>query len=68
MDLSILSTIIVLMLIEYIKGINMSELESIFWHVLGYAAIPTIFVIGFVGVFFVAVGILKVCGKTPVED
>jgi uncharacterized protein (TIGR02808 family) len=46
----------------------MSELESIFWHVLGYAAIPTIFVIGFVGVFFVAVGVLKAFGKTPIED
>ena len=46
----------------------MSELESIFWHVLGYLAIPSIFVIGFVGVFFAAVGILKAFGKTPIEE
>jgi len=46
----------------------MSELESIIWHVLGYMAIPTIFVAGFVGVFFVAVAILKLSGDTPVED
>ena len=42
----------------------MSELESIIWHVLGYMAMPTIFIGGFVGVFFVAVGILKVSGNT----
>ena len=46
----------------------MSELESIIWHVLGYAAMPTIFIGGFIGVFFVAVGILKLSGDTPVED
>jgi len=26
----------------------MSTLESIFWHILGYAAIPVILIIGFV--------------------
>lgn len=46
----------------------MSELESIIWHVLGYMAIPTIFIGGFIGVFFVAVAILKLSGDTPVED
>jgi uncharacterized protein (TIGR02808 family) len=25
----------------------MSTLESIFWHVLGYSAIPIIFIVGF---------------------
>jgi len=46
----------------------MSELESIIWHVLGYMAMPTIFVGGFVAVFLAAVAILKVSGDTPVED
>ncbi|WP_019612958.1 TIGR02808 family protein [Psychromonas ossibalaenae] len=46
----------------------MSELESIIWHTLGYLAMPTIFAAGFIGVFLVAVAILKVSGDTPVED
>lgn len=46
----------------------MSALESIIWHTLGYAAMPVIFIGGFVGVFFVAAGILKMTGNTPVED
>jgi len=46
----------------------MSELESIIWHVLGYMAMPTIFIVGFVAVFLAAVAILKVSGDTPVED
>jgi uncharacterized protein (TIGR02808 family) len=25
----------------------MSTLESIFWHILGYAAMPVIFIVGF---------------------
>ena len=28
----------------------MSTLESILWHILGYATMPFIFIIGFVGV------------------
>ena len=28
----------------------MSTLESIFWHVIGYATMPFIFIAGFVGV------------------
>ncbi|MBB1273629.1 MULTISPECIES: TIGR02808 family protein [Psychromonas] len=46
----------------------MSQLESIIWHVLGYMAMPTIFVAGFVAVFIGAVAILKISGDTPVED
>ena len=46
----------------------MSELESIIWHTLGYLAMPTIFIAGFVGVFLVAIAILKVFGETAVED
>lgn len=46
----------------------MSPLESIIWHILGYAAMPVIFLGGFVGVFVVAAGILKIAGKTPVEN
>jgi len=46
----------------------MSELESIIWHILGYMAMPTIFVIGFLAVFIAAVGILKLSGNKPVND
>ena len=46
----------------------MSELESMIWHVIGYSSMPFIFVGGFVAVFFVAIGILKMTGHTPVED
>ncbi|MEL0659164.1 MULTISPECIES: TIGR02808 family protein [Psychromonas] len=46
----------------------MSELESIIWHVLGYMAMPTIFIAGFCAVFIAAVGILKMSGDTPVKD
>ena len=28
----------------------MSTLESVFWHVVGYSAMPLIFITGFVGV------------------
>ncbi len=28
----------------------MSTLENIFWHILGYGAMPVIFLVGFVGV------------------
>lgn len=28
----------------------MSTLESIFWHVVGYSAMPFIFIVGFVAV------------------
>lgn len=46
----------------------MSQLESIIWHILGYMAMPAIFVGGFIAVFLVAVAILKVSGDTPVQD
>ncbi len=28
----------------------MSTFENIFWHILGYGAMPVIFLVGFVGV------------------
>jgi len=28
----------------------MSTLENIFWHVIGYSAMPVIFIVGFTGV------------------
>ena len=46
----------------------MSELESIIWHILGYSAMPFIFIGGFFGVFFLAAAILKLKGKYPVGD
>jgi len=46
----------------------MSALESIIWHILGYLAMPTIFIGGFVAVFLVAIVILKFLGETPVEE
>lgn len=46
----------------------MSNFESIFWHVLGFAAMPTILIGGFMGVFFIALGLLKLTGNKPVEN
>lgn len=46
----------------------MSELESVLWHILGYAAMPAIFAAGFIGVFFAAIVILKISGATPIKD
>jgi len=37
----------------------MSTLESIFWHVLGYMAMPFIFIVGFGGVAAAALWILS---------
>jgi uncharacterized protein (TIGR02808 family) len=51
-----------------LKEKMMSELESVLWHILGYAAIPTIFIAGFIGVFFAAIVILKISGATPIKD
>ena len=46
----------------------MSTLEYIIWHVLGYSAIPVIFIGGFLGVFVVSSLVLKMTGNTPIED
>lgn len=37
----------------------MSALESIIWHILGYSAMPFIFVFGFIGVALVSLWILS---------
>jgi uncharacterized protein (TIGR02808 family) len=37
----------------------MSILENIFWHILGYGAMPFIFVVGFIGVAAGALWILS---------
>ncbi|GLS83277.1 TIGR02808 family protein [Paraferrimonas haliotis] len=37
----------------------MSTLESIIWHILGYAAMPSIFIVGFIAVAVVSMAILK---------
>jgi uncharacterized protein (TIGR02808 family) len=42
-----------------------STLENIFWHVLGYAAMPVIFIAGFIGV---AVGSLWLLSLTADKD
>jgi uncharacterized protein (TIGR02808 family) len=43
----------------------MSTLESIFWHVVGYAAMPMIFILGFVAV---AAGSLWILSLGPDND
>jgi uncharacterized protein (TIGR02808 family) len=45
----------------------MSELEEIIWNVLGYCSMPVIFIGGFIAVFIISVGILKITGNTAVE-
>ncbi|SMY33298.1 hypothetical protein PMAL9190_00965 [Photobacterium malacitanum] len=37
----------------------MSTLESVIWHVLGYAAMPMIILSGFIAVAAVCVGLLS---------
>ena len=37
----------------------MSTFESVFWNVVGYAAMPVIFIVGFIGVAAVALWILS---------
>ena len=46
----------------------MSALESMVWTILGYLAMPLIFIIGFVGVVVVTLVILRMLGKGPIED
>lgn len=43
----------------------MSALESLIWTVLGYSAMPLIFIFGFAVVAYVAVFILKMTGAEP---
>jgi len=45
--------------------LNMSALESMIWTVLGYLAMPAIFIFGFVGVAAVSLVILKMLNKQP---
>ena len=40
----------------------MSTLESISWHVLGYSAIPVIFIVGFLIVAAVGFFVLEISG------
>ena len=42
----------------------MSTLESVFWHILGYSAIPIIFLIG----ISIAVGVFYVLMRTAGRD
>ena len=37
----------------------MSTLESIFWNVIGYSAMPVIFIVGFIGVAAVSLWLLS---------
>lgn len=45
----------------------MSAFESMVWTVLGYLAMPSIFIIGFIAVAMVSLGLLKVLGKESAE-
>jgi uncharacterized protein (TIGR02808 family) len=42
-----------------------STLESIFWHILGYATMPIIFIVGFIGI---AVGSLWLLSMTADKE
>ena len=46
----------------------MSAMESMIWTVLGYLAMPTIFIIGFTGVALIAMFLLKILGAKPAEQ
>jgi uncharacterized protein (TIGR02808 family) len=42
-----------------------STLENIFWHILGYATMPIIFIVGFIGI---AVGSLWLLSMTADKE
>ncbi|PAJ73079.1 TIGR02808 family protein [Pseudoalteromonas sp. NBT06-2] len=46
----------------------MSALESMIWTVLGYLAMPTIFIIGFTGVAAVSLFVLKMLGAKSIHS
>ncbi len=46
----------------------MSALETTIWNILGYTAMPTIFIAGFIGVFLVALTILNLLGEESVDS
>lgn len=48
----------------------MSALESIIWHILGYSAMPFIFIVGFIGVALVSLWVLSLGPdrKNPVNE
>lgn len=47
----------------------MSTIESIIWHILGYSAMPFIFIVGFIGVALVSLWILSLgADKNPVLE
>ncbi len=41
----------------------MSTLESFVWHFLGYAAIPTVFIVGFLVTAVVGCFLLEILGR-----
>ncbi|WP_369601615.1 TIGR02808 family protein [Hahella sp. SMD15-11] len=45
----------------------MSALESLIWTILGYAAMPAIFLFGFIATAVVACILLDLMGYTPEE-
>ncbi len=46
----------------------MSTLESVIWHLLGYLAMPMIFVFGFTAVAAGCIWLLHLLGVKPVEQ
>lgn len=45
----------------------MSTLESMIWTILGYLAMPTIFIVGFTGVAAVSLFVLKMLGAKSTQ-
>ena len=43
----------------------MSPLESMIWTILGYAAMPTIFIVGFIITAMVTCFLLDMTGNSP---
>jgi len=41
----------------------MSTLESVFWHVLGYSAMPVIFIVGFLITAAIGCFLLEITGR-----
>lgn len=45
----------------------MGTLEYVMWHILGYAAIPFIVIVGFIAVAIVCIGILSVTKDKQID-
>ena len=49
-------------------GSNVSTLEYVIWHVLGYSAMPVIFLMGFIATALVSLAVLRLLTPRSSQD